>query len=56
MTKLDPNNFNFSIACFPHTVKGYMIEINIDFHCHRGIQNQRPVWTPMLNEEIVGIA
>ena len=55
MTKLDSNYFNYDIALFPHTVKGSMIEINIDFHCHRGIQNQRPVWRPILNEEIVGL-
>lgn len=55
MTKLDPNRFNYNIALFPQTVKGNLIEINIDFHCHRGIQNQRPVWGAMLNEEIVGL-
>lgn len=55
MTKLDSNHFNYNIALFPHTVRGNLIEVNIDFHCHRGIQNQRPVWGPMLNEEIVGL-
>ena len=47
--------YSGDLALFPQTVKGNVIEVNVDLYCHKGIFRQRPLWEPMINEEIVYI-